>query len=170
MSGAIIFETKRLVLKLVTEDDVDHFYVMLSDPTTMKYYPKTYSRQESLEWVMGILNDYKTTGFGRWACYLKETGDFVGICGLKRQLGIDGVDEVEVGYTFNRNFWNQGLATEAARATMDYARKNLGITRLISLIRPENLPSRRVAEKNGLTPEKEVMFKYFVHIVYVSPK
>jgi RimJ/RimL family protein N-acetyltransferase len=163
-----MFETERMTLRMVRPDDLEYFYEMLSDPETMRYFPQTYSREESMQWVERILSEYATYGYSRWACHLKNGGDFVGICGLKYQENIDGVDEIEVGYTFNRRFWNKGLATEAARATMDYAREMLGMTRLISLIRPENLPSRRVAEKNGLVPEKEVLYKGYVHIVYVS--
>jgi Acetyltransferase (GNAT) domain/Domain of unknown function (DUF4037) len=73
-----------------------------------------------------------------------------------------------VGYLFVRRFWHQGLATEAARGTMKYAREQLGYNRLISLIRPENMPSRRVAGRNDLVPEKEITYKGYKHLVYVS--
>jgi ribosomal-protein-alanine N-acetyltransferase len=64
---------------------------------------------------------------------------------------------VEIGYLFLRKLWGQGLATEAARACRDYGFNQLGYRRLISLIGPANLASRRVAEKVGMTLEKEII-------------
>jgi len=168
MEAKIVFETERMTLHHITEDDLEDFCEMLSCPITTRFWPKSYDREESREWIYNFMLEYKTHNFGRWACRLKTTGEFVGYCGLKLQPNIDGKDELEVGYMFKPRFWNKGLATEAAKASMNYAREHLGKSRIISLIRPENLPSRRVAEKNGLLPEKEVIHKGFVHIVYVS--
>jgi RimJ/RimL family protein N-acetyltransferase len=81
-------------------------------------------------------------------------------------MEIDGVQELEVGYQFNRNYWGRGLATEAARACMEYARNQLGRHRIISMIRPENVPSCRVAERNGLKIEKQMEWKGYLHYVY----
>jgi ribosomal-protein-alanine N-acetyltransferase len=69
---------------------------------------------------------------------------------------VEGKDEVEIGYLFLRKFWDRGLATEAARAARDHGFNTLGYERLVSLIDPGNLASRRVAEKIGLTLEKEI--------------
>lgn len=164
----IIFETKRLFLRHMTEEDVDNLQQIFSDPIAMQFYPKTFDIEETKDWISRVLTSYQNNNFGLWICHLKETGEFVGQCGLILQYDIDGRDEIEVGYLFVRKFWHQGLATEAAKGSMDYARREFGYTRLISLIRPENLPSRRVAERNGLVPEKEVDYKGYKHIVYVS--
>ena len=90
-----------------------------------------------------------------------------GYCGLVRRE-IDGAKEIEVGYTLARSAQGRGIATEAARACMNYAFHELGENRVISLIRPENLPSRRVAERNGMTVEKETDFLGLPHLVYVA--
>jgi RimJ/RimL family protein N-acetyltransferase len=79
---------------------------------------------------------------------------------------VDSTDEIEIGYHERRDLWGQGLATEAARACCDYGFAYLPVDHLISLIRPENLPSRRVAEKNGMTIWKEVIRKSIPHLVY----
>jgi ribosomal-protein-alanine N-acetyltransferase len=68
---------------------------------------------------------------------------------------VDDLPEVEVGYLFLRKYWGQGLATEAARASHDYGINQLGYSRLISLIDPRNIASKRVAEKIGMAFEKE---------------
>lgn len=165
---SIVFETERLFLRKMTLNDVDNLQRIFSDPIAMQYYPKMLDRDETKEWIQRILNAYAEHQAGLWACHLKSTGEFVGQCGLIFQPDVDGKDEVEVGYLFVREFWGQGLATEAARGSMKYAREKLGFTRLISLIRPENIPSIRVAERNGLVPEKEIMRKGYKHFVYVS--
>jgi RimJ/RimL family protein N-acetyltransferase/predicted nucleotidyltransferase len=167
-SSEVVFETDRLFLRKMTMDDVDHLQKIFSDPIAMQYYPKTFDIDETKAWIQQVLNNYEKHGAGLWACHLKSTGEFVGQCGLFFQPNIDGRDEVEVYYLFVRKFWHQGLATEAAYGTMKYAREKLGIKRLISLIRPENIPSRRVAGRNNMVPEKEYMHKGMKHIVYVN--
>jgi ribosomal-protein-alanine N-acetyltransferase len=84
---------------------------------------------------------------------------------LVRQ-SVDGADEIEIGYHVRRDLWGQGFATEAARACCDFGFANLEADRLISLIRPENLASRRVAEKNGMTIWKETIRANLLHYVY----
>jgi [ribosomal protein S5]-alanine N-acetyltransferase len=96
---------------------------------------------------------------------LKSTCELIGDCGLVRQ-SVDGIDEIELGYHVRRDLWGQGYASEAARACRDYGFENLKVDRLISLIRPENLASRRVAEKNGMTIWKEVTSADLLHYVY----
>jgi RimJ/RimL family protein N-acetyltransferase len=96
---------------------------------------------------------------------LKSTSELIGDCGLVRQ-SVDGVDEIEIGYHVRRDLWGQGYASEAARACRDHGFSTLSAERLISLIRPENVSSRRVAEKNGMTIWKEVTRANLLHYVY----
>ena len=96
---------------------------------------------------------------------LKSTQELIGDCGLVVQE-VDAANEVEIAYHVRRDHWNRGLATEAARACRDFGFARLPVDRLISLIRPENLPSRRVAEKNGMTVWKEVVRVGLPHLVY----
>ncbi len=163
-----ILETERLTLRKMTLEDVDNLQLIFADPVAMFFYPKTLDREETKAWIGKVLMQYETHGAGMWACHLKETGEFVGQCGLFFQSDVDGQDEVEVGYLFLRKFWSQGFATEAVKAVTDYAKTELGFKRLISLIKPENIPSRRVAEKNGFQPEKEIVYKGIKFVLYAS--
>ena len=81
---------------------------------------------------------------------------FLGICGLFKQ-NVDNVDEIEVGYRINDEFWGNGYGTEAAKGCIIYAKNILGLSSVISLILKENKQSIRVAEKNGLKLEKETI-------------
>ncbi len=160
-----ILETERLILRLITHEDLDDLLQIWGDAETMHMFPKTLNRQEMREWIDRNLKRYQDFGYGLWAVILKNNQQFVGDCGLMVQE-VDGVEELEVGYHFNRKFWGQGLATEAARGCMDYAFTQLNRHRIISMIRPENLSSRGVAERNGLKIEKELFWRGYQHYVY----
>jgi ribosomal-protein-alanine N-acetyltransferase len=79
---------------------------------------------------------------------------------------VDGAEEIEIGYRLDPKYWGLGLATEAARAVRDHAFSDLKLDHVISLIHPENVASRRVAEKNGMVVEKETVFRGFPTIVF----
>jgi [ribosomal protein S5]-alanine N-acetyltransferase len=160
-----ILQTKRLSLREFEPEDVDALAMILSDPETMRYYPAPFDRAGVADWIQRNRIRYASDGYGLWAMILNSTNELIGDCGLVRQ-SVDGVDEVEIGYHMRRDLWGQGYASEAARACRDYGFANLGVIRLISLIRPENLASRRVAEKNGMTIWKEVTRANLLHYVY----
>ncbi len=98
-----------------------------------------------------------------------EFHNVIGDCGIIRQL-VEGEYLYEIGYHLRRDYWGQGLATEAAIACRDWAFAHLKNERLISLIRRENLPSRRVAERAGMTVWKEVNWRGLPHYVYSIEK
>jgi ribosomal-protein-alanine N-acetyltransferase len=94
--------------------------------------------------------------FDLWPVIEKATGRVVGHCGLLEKE-VAGRDEIELVYVLDRRVWGQGYATEIASAIRDHAFERLGVTRLISLIDPENAASERVARKVGLFFEREVV-------------
>lgn len=161
----IILETERLRLREIGHDDLEDLLQIWGDAEAMRLFPKTLDREEMAAWIDRNLARYEQTGHGLWAVILKDGGQFAGDCGLVIQE-VDGVEELEVGYHFNKNFWGRGLATEAARGCMEYAFNQLHRRRVISLVRPENLSSRRVAERNGLKIEKETFRSGYQHYVY----
>lgn len=153
-----VLETNRLGLRRMEEADVDHLQLIFSDPEAMQYYPSTKNVDETVLWIQRVQNSYKKNGFGIWVVELKEQRKFVGQCGLIQQ-DVAGSAEIEIGYTFVRKFWGQGLATEAAIACKQYGFEALGCRKLVSLIDVHNKASQRVAEKNGMYIEKEI-FKW----------
>ena len=164
-----ILETERLLLREFFPNDVDALALVLSDHETMRFYPAALDRAGVAAWIERNRRRYADAGHGLWAMVLKSSGEVVGDCGLSRQT-VDGTDEIEIGYHVRRDLWGQGYAPEAARACQGYGFARLGADRLISLIRPENLPSRRVAEKTGLSLWKEVIWRDLPHCVYVIRK
>jgi [ribosomal protein S5]-alanine N-acetyltransferase len=164
-----ILETPRLLLREFTPQDADALALVLSDPETMRYYPAPYDRAGVEQWIERNRQRYQDDGVGLWAMEFKKTNELIGDCGITRQQ-VEGERLYEIGYHLRRDFWGQGLATEAAIACRDWAFAHLKTERLISLIRPENLPSRRVAERNGMTVWKKVTWRGLSHYVYSIEK
>ena len=88
----------------------------------------------------------------------------LGYCGFFHHPEV--LEDVEIGYRLHPDYWNRGLITEAAQAVRDHGFRDWKLSRVISLIHPENIPSRRVAEKNGMKVEKEITFRGFPTLVY----
>jgi ribosomal-protein-alanine N-acetyltransferase len=164
-----VIETERLLLREFVPGDMDALAEVISDPETMRFYPEPRDRAGVESWIERNRRRYRDDGYGLWAMVLKSSGEVVGDCGLARQK-VDGMDEIEIGYHVRRDLWGRGLAPEAAGACRDYGFERLRAGQLIALIRPENLPSRRVAEKVGLSLWKEVLWRDLLHCVYVIRK
>jgi len=151
-----ILETKRTVLRRLLLSDLDDLYTLYRDPEIRRYFPEgTLSLEETkeeLEWFVAGHPDHPHLGL--WATVYKESGDFVGRCGLLPQM-VEGQQEVEVAFLLSKAYWGQGLATEVARALVNYAFEHLRLTRLICMIEPGNLASEKVAKNIGMTLEKE---------------
>lgn len=160
-----ILETPRLRLREFVPEDADALALVISDAETMRYYPVLFDRASVEEWIARNRRRYAENGHGLWAMILKSTGELIGDCGVTLQL-VEGEGELEVGYHLRRDQWGRGYATEAAQACRDWAFATRNVDHVISLIRPENMPSRRVAERNGMTIWKEVDWRGLPHYVY----
>lgn len=157
MTHKIILETERLILRHQVLSDLDDLWALYQNPNITKYIPDAprsrEEAQEELEWHMN--GHPKHPELGLWATIHKETGKFIGRCGLLPWT-IDGQYDVEVAYTIAEDFWGQGLGSEAAQGILQYGFETLKLKRMICLIDPENIPSQRVAEKIGMAWEKTV--------------
>lgn len=161
-------ETARLLLRPLSVDDVDAFASFYADPEVMRYLGigKALSREETKASLERMLRSWDVDGFGQFALERKEDGAVVGRCGFlvwdaetltpTTEGEASGPTELEVGWTLGRTYWGNGYATEAATAVRDHALGPMGRERLISFIRPDNVRSRRVAEKLGMRHERDV--------------
>jgi RimJ/RimL family protein N-acetyltransferase len=136
----------------MTPADLDDMAALLGSSEVMAYYPRPKTRDEAAAWIAWNEENYARDGLGLWILH-DSSGAFVGDCGLTWQV-VDGVEDLEVGYHVLPRFQGLGLATEAALACREFARSR-GIERLIAIIHPDNRPSQRVAEKMGLSAEKD---------------
>jgi ribosomal-protein-alanine N-acetyltransferase len=161
----IVLETPRLILREFVHEDADALARVISDPETMRYYPAPFDCAGVEQWIIRNRRRYAAGGHGLWAMDLKLTGEMIGDCGITLQE-LDGKALPEIGYHLRRDLWGRGLATEAAKACRDYGFGKLRADLLISLIRPENVPSCRVAERNGMTLWMETVRQDLRHYVY----
>jgi ribosomal-protein-alanine N-acetyltransferase len=154
----VILETDRLLVREYVEEDAEAFFKLNTDPEVLRFVPDKallnveQARQLLIDHPMA---DYRKHGFGRGACILKSTGEQIGFAGLKY---LDELGEIDVAYRLLPAYWGQGLATEAALASVRYGFVDLGLKRIIGLVMPENIASVRVLEKAGLRHAETVTF------------
>ncbi|SRR6266542_1800614 len=165
--ATIILETKRLLFRRLTINDLDALAELYRDPEVRRYFPEgTRTYEETKRGLEHFIKGYRerpTLGF--WATIYKETGEFIGRCGINPQV-IEGHPELEVGYSIGKAYWRQGLGSEAAQAIVDYGFGQLGLSRLICAIDPENQASIKVATKIGMTFEREAVDEYGPFLLY----
>jgi [ribosomal protein S5]-alanine N-acetyltransferase len=181
-----ILRTTRLVLRPFREDDIDSLAQLMANPDFMRFSPGPYTREQT-QTVLDKLLSWNRAGLpsqfavtlrptelktgcnsesppnGRTrpvASFREQAATLLGYCGFFHQV-VDETNEIEIGYRLHPDYWNQGLATEAAIAVREHGFADLELSRVISLIHPDNAASRRVAEKIGMLPERQTRFKGF---------
>ncbi len=145
----VILETKRLLLREMTDDDFNALKKVISDPETMKYYPKPYDDEGVWRWINWCKGSYEKNGFGLWAVVDKQSGEMIGDCGVSMQY-IDGEDRPEIGYHLRKDHHRQGLGKEVSQAVRDYFFTHFDYEEVYSYMDVENLPSSKTAEANGM--------------------
>jgi RimJ/RimL family protein N-acetyltransferase len=165
-----IIETPRLLLRHFAESDLDEMVGLMANPDFMRFSTGVFTREKTTDFLFNrVIAPARAGKPSLFALILREEQKLIGYCGFYRQI-VDEIEEIEIGYRLHPDYWNRGLATEAARAVYDYAFSVLKLDRVISLIHPENHPSLRVAEKNGMTLEKETIFRGFPTLVFASQR
>lgn len=141
--------TDRLILRQFTMDDSDALLVITQEPGIFQYFPtKTAWDMGKVERSIQHQNEHwRRYGFGQMAVTLRETGQLMGWCGLEF---LPDTNETEVGYLFGHEFWGKGYATEAARASVEFGKSQIGLKEIIGLTDPLNIASQRVLENCGL--------------------
>ena len=162
----MILETPRSILRPFAAGDLDRMAELMANKNFMRF---STTGPMSLEQTQGFLDkviSWDRDGLpSQFAMIVRSSGLLVGYCGFFHHE-VDGKMEIEIGYRLDSAFWNRGLATEAARAIRDHGFRDLKLEYVISLIHPENHPSRRVAEKNGMILERETTFRGFATFVF----
>ncbi len=165
---APFLQTPRLWLRPMQATDLDDFLLIFTDPKVMAAFESApFDRLQMAHWLQRNLDHQAQYGYGLFSVILKANRLLIGDCGLE-VMDVDGVQVVELGYDFRSDYWNQGLATEAATAVRDYALQVLGVPQLISLIRVGNSASQRVAEKLGMQRVSEFTcygYRYWKYVL-----
>jgi RimJ/RimL family protein N-acetyltransferase len=169
-----ILKTDRLKLREFTLDDLDDLATMVADEEQMRFYPATRTRAEARAWIERNVALYDELGFGTWlieSVFIesREAGAFLGYSGI-RPLVLDGVARMEIGWHTRKTSWGRGIATEAAAAVQEAAFAEFGQTRLLAMIPPDHVASRRVAEKIGMREDDEIVFDGARYVTYTSER
>ena len=168
LATGLRLETPRLVLRQFIEGDLDALAAMYADPEVMRYLGdgRTFDRSETWRAISGMLGHWLLRSYGMWAVVEKETGRMIGRVGFINPEGWPGF---ELGWTLARTHWGRGYAPEAAAIALRYALDTLRQDKVISLIRPANAPSIRVAEKRGQRLEGSVELFNQEALIYAVP-
>jgi len=154
----IVAQTPRLTLRNFTPGDEAQLAWIYTDPDVMRYIPPGVAwAPEKIAWFVNICQErYVTPGFGMWAVAMRESpATIVGHCGLQY---LAKTEHVEIAWLFGKRCWNQGFATEAARAVLAHGFETLGLSRIVAVAEPPNGASLRLMEKLGMTPQGPVRY------------
>jgi RimJ/RimL family protein N-acetyltransferase len=142
--------THHLILRAFTTEDVDPLHRILSTTDILRYFPNpgTPSRDKVEKLISAQLRHWDEHGYGWWAVEPRSKKQLIGWSGLQF---LPETEEVEVGYLLDQAFWGRGLATEAAKACLQYGFENLNVKTIVAIVHPENVASQRVIEKLGMS-------------------
>ncbi|HEX6708967.1 MAG TPA: GNAT family N-acetyltransferase [Rubrobacter sp.] len=149
-----MIETARLSLRPVSINDLDDLHRLWTDPAVREFFwdGETISRERAAAAVREGMGEFDRHGFGLWVAEVGE--DLVGFCGLRP---LDDAPGVEVLYGIAPSRWGEGFATEAAVAMLHYGFEEAGLDRILGIADRENVSSRRVLEKIGMTFDEHVL-------------
>ena len=155
-SDLTVLQIDGFIMRPIQFSDLDVLATIWADPEVTRFLPSQgipISRENTEKSLQLFTEHWRQKGYGIWAIIDNISFQMSGYCGL-RYLG--ELDEFEVLYGLAREYWNRGIATQAARASISFAFSIAALERIISMVLPDNQASRRVIEKAGLSYEKEI--------------
>ena len=162
--------TKRLQLRKFTFDDVPWMFAYASDPHTTKYLTwNTHQKiRDSEEYIGYITQRYNWDQAGDWGIESKEAGHVIGSCGFNI---VDNHNKCgQIGYVLKREYWGQGIISEAIERVLDFAFQEIRLERVEALVVPENKASERVLQKTGMHYEGLLQRRLLIRGEYSDAK
>jgi len=164
---AVSLETERLLLREWRQGDVEELARIYADERVHRFLGGPIDREATERQVARFVRDWEQRGYGHWVAEHRESGRMIGRVGLMHHPDwTASEDKVEVGWTLDPAFWGKGLATEGAQASLRYGFEALGLPRIVSFTLPDNVASRRVMEKCGLTFRGTTPWRGLEHVWY----
>lgn len=160
--GKVVLRTARLELVELSPDDLPFLRDVLMHPEVMRFWPRPYLESEIEGWMDKQRTRYREDGYGYWLVRLGGSGEPVGLAGVLATR-LEDETAAAMGWIVHKPHWRQGYAFEAASGCFHHGFEVLGEERLISLVRPENLPSMALAAKLGMSEGPIVPFSGFPH-------
>jgi len=145
-------ETARLILREWRASDTAPFAAMSADQEVMEFLGGPLTPEEVTTFVARMREKFQSQGFGFWALEEKATGAFIGFTGLNRpNFSAPFMPCVEIGWRLARHAWGKGLATEAARAALNFGFGPAKLTEIVAFTARTNTRSRAVMTRLGMT-------------------
>jgi RimJ/RimL family protein N-acetyltransferase len=161
----MVLETSRLSLRSFQNEDIGRLAELMANRDFMRFSLGPYTHEQTQGELQKFLSWNQAGLPSQFAVIFRGNNELIGYCGFLHQE-IDGRNEIEIGYRLHPDHWNRGLASEAAQVVRDHAFRDLNLPKVISLIHPDNIASRGVAEKNGMKIERETLFRGFPTLVF----
>ncbi len=160
--------TKRLLIRKVVESDIDMWKDFFIDNSSLPYLGIDITKspyQNAKDWVEFQFKRYEENRYGHHALVEKETGEFVGMCGLLTQT-VEEKTEIEIGYSLLQKYWGRGYTSEAARFFRDFGFENENLDHIISIIDTRNIASQKVAVRNGMFIDRQIKYHNLDTYIY----
>ncbi|MBB1137899.1 GNAT family N-acetyltransferase [Myroides sp. WP-1] len=151
----ILIETERLLIRELLPTDVEGMFDLDSNPEVHQYLGKqpVKSKEETLDVIDFIRQQYSDNGIARWVMVDKETNDFIGWTGFKyvTESTNNHVNYYDLGYRLRQKYWGKGIATEAAIACLNYGFNQLGFHEVFAMADCDNEGSNNILKKLGFS-------------------
>lgn len=147
-----MIQTPRTRIRPYRVSDAALITPILSDATTMSFWPRPLDEEAVAEWVERNAESFRETGLGRMLVEFRATGEAIGDCGIVR-TEVDGKVEHDLGYIIHHPYWGRGLGTKCARACLEYGLREKGLRRVVANMPHDHPASIRVAESLGMNRE-----------------
>lgn len=160
-------ESKNTILRRPKYEDLHELYQIFGDPVVMKYWINGADKtpDETKKRIEEIDYHWEKNGFGDFVVIEKQTGRLIGFCGLHY---ISDMDDINLGYAFNKSYWHRGLAFEACQKVITYAFEKLLLSHIVAVIWPINKPSINLAKKCGMTFYKKTYWSGGDRVIYIK--
>ncbi|WP_249709497.1 GNAT family N-acetyltransferase [Bacillus cereus] len=150
-----VIHTKRLFMRKPLIEDVEQFYSILKEEVVGKWLAKSrgMSKGEAKDYIMQLISHWEQYNFGVWLLVNRNTGELLGHCGLRK---IDETGEIEIMYVLDPEYWGNGYASEAAKASIQYAKEMMNVKRIIARVKVANENSKKLLRNLGFTYTHDV--------------
>ena len=152
----VIMQTDRLILRWFAAEDAPFLFNLMNEPGWKRFIgDRGIDTVDAARSYIGtkLIASYRQHGFGLYAVQLKAEETLIGMCGLVKR---DGLDDVDIGFALLAGYEGQGYATEAARATLNYAREKHALRRIVAITNKDNDRSIRLLEGIGMRYENAI--------------
>ena len=147
----VVLETERLLFRDHRREDFEAYFAIEADPIARRFVGGEPRTREAARRKFRTHLAAREGLLRLWAAVLKETGEYIGYCGVYPHFGNGGAiaGEGSLGFTLARPYWNRGLGTEAARAFLDFGFRELRLRRIVASVQAGNMASAHILEKLG---------------------